>query len=203
MGAACRLRFSDHQRPFWLLVALAVMLLITVSTGIARGGPTEQLLIGLARDLGALRAQLEAARVEPAAPASERLAFNADIASGDAGFHTRAVSTVLRSAKRRAGRLARAMEQADAPDQTELAALINVRLHDLERTLDRLGAPETGATGKAIRADAVPILDRLEELISALRAERARDRSDGAVAANGGEAGPALPAIIRGTHGDG
>lgn len=199
MGAACRLRFADHKRPFWLMVALAVVLLITVSTGIARVGATQQLVLGLARDLGALRAQLEAIAAAPPAPASEGLAFNADIASGDAGFRTRALGTILRSAKRRAGRLARAVEDADAPDQAELTALINVRLHDLERTLDRLRSPDGAATPSAVRADAVPILDRLEKLVSALRTERAEAaRSDDAVADTTSDAGPSAPSIIRG-----
>ena len=53
------LRCSEHQRPFWLLVALAVMLLVSVSVTVAEAASPARLVGNLQRDLGALRAQLE------------------------------------------------------------------------------------------------------------------------------------------------
>ena len=53
------IRLPHDQRPFWLLVALAIMLLVCVSITAVQAASPLRVAGTLQRDLGALRAQLE------------------------------------------------------------------------------------------------------------------------------------------------
>ena len=53
------LKQSEYRRPFWLTVALSVMLLVSVSITVAQAANPARLAHELKRDFGALRAQLE------------------------------------------------------------------------------------------------------------------------------------------------
>ena len=75
------LRASEHERPFLLLAAFAVVLLASISTTMASNASPLPLIDGLQRDLGAIRAQLE--RADPASfeTGQQSVAFNADLAT--------------------------------------------------------------------------------------------------------------------------
>ena len=52
MFGSAILKCSGHERPFWLTVALAVMLLVSVSITVAQAANPLRLASDLKRDLG-------------------------------------------------------------------------------------------------------------------------------------------------------
>jgi hypothetical protein len=69
MFGSALLKCSEHQRPFWLTVALSILLLASVSITIAQAAHPSRLAYDLKRDLGALSMLLEGLPKPPALPA--------------------------------------------------------------------------------------------------------------------------------------
>jgi len=163
------LRFSDRKRPFWLLVALAVMVLINVSTTAAPERSAGSLISLLGRDLGALRIHLDELVTEAATPPPPVATFNADIADGSPAFRARIMGTLMRSAKRRADGLIRAYAQAGRDRAVRDAQMLKIRLHELEQHLDRLIAADHQARLHNAHMQARTTLDRIELDLAGLK----------------------------------
>ena len=143
------LHLSEHQRPFWLLVALAIMLLVSVSVTIAQAASPLRLAGTLKRDLGALRVQLEL--IEPWHGEGERrtVAFNADLGDGGAAFrrlshgdHRARRGPPPRVADRRLPRGARRRAAG------RLAERLRYGMVDLTREVDRLSRATSPASDR-------------------------------------------------------
>lgn len=174
------LRFPDCKRPFWLLVALAVALLINVSTSAAPERSAAALVTLLGRDLGALRVHIEELVSEGASPAPPMVAFNTDVGDGSPAFRARAMSTLMRSAQRRVDRLIRAYAQVGRDDAVRGAQMLKIRLHELEQRIDRLvGARHQAPLHKA-HMGVRTALDRIELDLAALAAEPNASSTDDA-----------------------
>ena len=101
MFGSALLKCSEHQRPFWLTVALSVLLLAWVSIAMAHDADPTRLAYGLKRDFSALRAQLE--QIDPwnADAGGQTVAFNADLGDGGAAFRRDSMVTMVHVAARR------------------------------------------------------------------------------------------------------
>jgi hypothetical protein len=158
MGKARRLGFPQHTRPFWLLVALAITLLSVISTTRAEG-EARLLLTTLSRDIGALRAHLEApAAAAPARPIRSA-AFNADLGDGGAAFRQVAALRVARAARGRARQLIGVYRAGGDERRVAEAEQLWLALHRLEHRLGTTGgAGEAAAGGRG--DDGLADLDR-------------------------------------------
>ena len=161
-------RVSEHQRPFWLLVALAIMLLVSISVTVAHAASPSRLAGTLQRDLTALRAQLE--QIDPWHAESERrtVAFNADLGDGSPAFRRESMVTVVRGAGRRVERLIAAYHQVQDEERRRLAETLRLGMYDLSEQVDRLGRAATPATIVAQRGEVAAALDRLERSLALL-----------------------------------
>lgn len=173
------LRFSGHERPFWLLVALAVGLLINVSTTASPDRSAASLLGLLGRDLGALRVHVEELVAEAASPAPPMIAFNADVGDGSPAFRARVMATLMRSAHRRTDRLIRAYAQHARDDAVRDAQMLKIRLHELEQRIDRLVTAGHQAPLHNAHMQVRTSLDRIELDLAALERRPAIGKEDG------------------------
>lgn len=168
------LRFSEHERPFWLLAALAVVMLAGVSTTIANAASAPSLVDGLQRDLGAVRAQLEGLDPDPGASSSEAgqetIAFNADLGDGGTAFRYRSMATILRSANRRLESLVTSYRRAGDERRALIAQSAQLDLRELSRRLHQLGnaTDATRTTWARKRALAEALLDQLQDMLATL-----------------------------------
>jgi len=162
------LRFPDCKRPFWLLVALAVAVLLNVSTNAAPERSVASLLTLLGRDLGALRVHVEELMTESASPAPPMVAFNADVGDGSPAFRARTMTTLMRSAHRRVTRLIRVYAKDGDDDGARIAQMLKIRLHELEHRIDRLVAAEHRAPLHNAHMQVRTALDRIELDLAAL-----------------------------------
>lgn len=185
------LRFPDCKRPFWLLVALAVAVLINVSTHAAPERSAASLVALLGRDLGALRVHIEELVSEGASPAPPMVAFNTDVGDGSPAFRARAMSTLMRSALRRVDRLIRAYGQTDRDDAVRAAQMLKIRLHELEHRIDRLVAAEHQAPLHNAHMQVRTTLDRVELDLAAL------GREPGSTPAGGADGAGAPDSLVR------
>jgi len=162
------LHLSEHQRPFWLLVALAIMLLVCVSITVAEAASPIRLAGTLQRDLAALRAQLE--QIEPWSSAGERrtVAFNADLGDGSAAFRRQSMVTIVRAAGRRLERLIAAYEDGRDDERRRVAETLSLGMVDLSGRVDRLAGATSPASVVALRGEAEAALDRLERSLARL-----------------------------------
>ena len=167
------LHVSEHQRPFWLLVALAIMLLVCVSITVAEAARPIRLAGTLQRDLGALRAQLE--QVDPWRSEGERrtVAFNADLGDGSPAFRRQSLVTIVRAAGRRLERLIAAYREVRDDERRRLAESLSLAPVDLTGQVDRLAGATTPATIVALRGEVEAALDRLERRVALLSAGQA------------------------------
>jgi hypothetical protein len=142
MFGSRRLNYSEHGRPFWLLVAIAVTLLIHVSTTVSQAATTLSLVQGLKRDVGAIRAQLE--QGDPLEPDAgwRTVTFNADLGDGGPAFRRQSLATMLHAARRRGDLLLAGYHQAAEDERLRLAQRLRLQLQDLQRHLDQRGAPD-------------------------------------------------------------
>lgn len=168
------LRGSERDRPFWLLAALAVVMLVGVSTTIANAASAPGLVDGLRRDLGAIRAQLERIDPEPGPAAREAgrqtIAFNADLGDGGPAFRHRSMATILRSANRRLTSLIAGYRKAGDERRAELAQKAQLDLQELYRAINDLGdaMEATSTMWDRKRALAEALLDQLHDMLPTL-----------------------------------
>lgn len=167
------LSLSEHQRPFWLLVALAIMLLVGVSITMAQAASPLRLAGTLQRDLGALRAQLE--QIDPWQDEAKRqtVAFNADIGDGGASFQRRSLVTITRGAGRRLERLIVAYREARDEERGRFAEALSYRMYELSEQVDRLARATSPATIVALRGEVEAALDRLDRNLALLSSGQA------------------------------
>ena len=170
------LRVSECGRPFWLLVALAVMLLALVSVSVARAATPERLMRNLERELGALQLQLE--RIEPQDDeiAGRRLvAFNADLADGGPAFRQISMRTILRAALRHAERLV-AVYPLTAGSEASAVHDLRRSVYQIGAQIDELGRTDDPALREALRDSIRAMLDVARARLAAVRAALARPR---------------------------
>lgn len=168
MFGSRRLNYSEHGRPFWLLVAIAVTLLINVSTTVSQAATTLSLVQGLKRDVGAIRAQLE--QGDPLEPDAgwRTVTFNADLGDGGPAFRRQSLATMLHAARRRGDLLLAGYHQAAQDERLRLAQRLRVQLQDLQRQLDQSGAtPDQRGTPDG-RGRVEALLDELDRTLEQL-----------------------------------
>jgi hypothetical protein len=159
------LRHADHDRPFWLLAALAVVLLVSVSTTMANTASALASIDGLRRDLSAVRAQLE--RADPLEAGQQTVAFNADLGDGGTAFRHRSMATILRSASRRLENLVAGYRRAGDAQRAAVAQLAQLELQELDRRLQYLGNAKdaTSIMWARNRLEAEALLDDLHDRV--------------------------------------
>lgn len=159
--------FSESTRPFVLLIALSLTLLVGISATAARPGQVAPLLAGLERDIGALRAQLGV--VPPVEVGRFSAAAEAGMADGGAAYRWEAITTIVRGAHRRSADLHARLLHLD--DETARSTLDEFRtgLHALEHRLGQLRAASDGSEAGTARADADRVLGELEHILAGLR----------------------------------
>ena len=167
------LRFSEHQRPFWLLVALAIMLLVSVSTTVAQAANPARLAGNLQRDLGALRAQLEQLDTWHGDGGQQTVAFNADLGDGSPAFRRLSMVTIGRAAGRHLEALIASYRQARDEERARGAESLRLAMYELTERVDRLSRPSSPATTMALRGEVEAALGNLERGLELLGAGRA------------------------------
>lgn len=161
------LRHADHSRSFWLLAALAVVLLVSVSTTMANTASALALVDGLRRDLSAVRAQLERAVPDPLDTGQQTVAFNADLGDGGTAFRHRSMATILRSANRRLENLVAGYRRAGDTQRGAIAQMAQLELQELDRRLRYLGNAKdaTSTMWARNRLEAEALLDDLHDRV--------------------------------------
>jgi hypothetical protein len=182
MFGSAILKCSEHQRPFWLTVALSIMLLASVSITIAQAAHPSRLAHDLKRDLGALRAQLEL--IDPWARDAGRqiVASNTDLGDGSPAFQRHSMATIVGAANRRLERLLDGYRRDGAAARVRTAEALRLAMHDLQRQIDRLARTADPAEAAAVRERIGSLLDRSEREL--------------AVLLDGFPKPPALPAVV-------
>ena len=166
------LHLSEHQRPFWLLVALAIMLLVSVSVTIAQAASPLRLAGTLKRDLGALRVQLEL--IDPWHGEGERrtVAFNADLGDGGAAYRRLSLVTIVRAAGRHLEWLIAACRKTRDDECRATAEGLRYGMVELTQEVDRLSRATSPASVALLRDDVAAALDRLDAGLAGLTAGR-------------------------------
>ena len=167
MFGSALLRCSEHQRPFWLTVALSVLLLASVSITIAHAADPTRLAHGLKRDFGALRAQLE---IDPSGKEAggQSVAFNADLGDGGAAFRRDSMATIVHAASRRLERLIEGYRQNGDAARARTAEALRLAMYDLQRQIDQLARAAEPAEAEAALARIEALLNRAEGELGAL-----------------------------------
>lgn len=168
MFGSAMLKCSEHQRPFWLTVALSVLLLASVSITIAHAADPARLAHGLKRDLGALRAQLEQIDPWTREVGGQSVAFNADLADGSPAFQRGSMVTVIGAANRRLERLINGYRQHGNDARARTAEALRLAMYDLQRQIDVLARAAEPAEAETARAQIEALLDRAERGLSVL-----------------------------------
>ena len=169
MFGSALLKCSEHQRPFWLTVALSVLLLASVSITMAHAADPARLAHGLKRDFGALRAQLE--QIDPWATQADgqSVAFNADLGDGGAAFRRDSMVTIVNAASRRLERLIEGYrEHGAAAARVRTAETLRLAMYELQRQIDQLARADDPAEAEAARASIEALLDGAEGGLSVL-----------------------------------
>ena len=165
-----QLRFSENGRPFWVLVALTVLLLAWVSASLAESQSPGTLVGGLRRDLQALRLQLEPVGSSATAGARSTVAFNADIGDGGPAFRHASLVTISRAASRRLERLIVAYHESGDAAGADQAAALRLDMMALRQQVGTLAKID----GPAARAAADNLVMRLDQGLARLGATPAR-----------------------------
>ena len=166
------LRFSEHQRPFWLLVAIAIMLLVSVSITVAQAASPARLVGNLQRDLGALRAQLEQLEPWHGDSGHRTVAFNADLGDGSPAFRRLSMATVGRAAGRHLEALIATYRIARDEERTRIAESLRLVMYELTDRVDRLSRSSSPATTVALRGEVEAVLSDLERGLGLLGSGR-------------------------------
>jgi hypothetical protein len=171
MFGSAILKCSGHQRPFWLTVALSVMLLVSVSITIAHAANPIRLAADLRRDLGAMRVQLEVIGPSDRGSARQTITFNADLGDGGPAFRRHSMATMAATANRRLERLIESYREEGSDSRARSAATLRLAMYDLREQIDRLARTTEPAATTALREKIVATLDRSERGLSMLLAE--------------------------------
>jgi hypothetical protein len=186
MFGSALLKCSEHQRPFWLTVALSIMLLASVSITIAQAAHPSRLAYDLKRDLGALRAQLEL--IDPWAQDAGRqsVASNTDLGDGSPAFQRHSMVTIAGAANRRLERLLAGYREQGSDARVRTAEALRLALYDLRRQVDQLARAADPAEAAAVRERIGTLLDRSERELATLLGGVAKP--------------PALPTVVARDH---
>ena len=171
------LKRSEYQRPFWLTVALSVMLLISVSITVAQAANPARLGNEIRRDLGALRAQLELIDPSERDAGRQTVAFNTDLGDGGPVFQRHSMVTIVAGANRRLERLLESNRAQDGDARVHAAESFRTAMYDLQRQTDHLARAADPAEAAAVRERIVALLDRCERELSMLLAETTGPRA--------------------------
>ena len=158
----------EYQRPFWLTVALSVMLLVSVSITVAQAANPARLGNEIRRDLGALRAQLEL--IDPSEPDAGRqtVAFNTDLGDGGPVFQRHSMVTIVAGANRRLERLLESNREQGGDARVHAGESLRTAMYDLQRQTDQLARAADPAQVAAVRERIMALLDRCERELSVL-----------------------------------
>jgi hypothetical protein len=168
MFGSAMLKCSGHQRPFWLTVALAVMLLVSVSITIAHAANPTRLAYDLKRDLGALRVQLELIDPSDRDATEQTVAFNADLGDGGPAFRRDSMVTRVAAANRRLERLIESYRDEGSDGRAQAAATLRLAMYDLRQQVDRLARTSDPTEAMVLRGQVEGALDRSERGLSTL-----------------------------------
>jgi hypothetical protein len=182
MFGSALLKCSEHQRPFWLTVALSIMLLASVSITIAQAAHPSRLAYDLKRDLGALRAQLEAIDPWDRDAGRQSVASNTDLGDGSPAFQRHSMVTIAGAANRRLERLLEGYREQGSDARVRSAETLRLALYDLQHQVDRLARAADPAEAVDLRERIGTLLDRSERELTALLGGPAKP--------------PALPAVV-------
>lgn len=184
------LRFSGRKHPIWLAVALAVAILVGLTSPGAHARPVMLLLQNLGRDLGALRMQLEQVAAGPWEDGTSSIAFDADVGDGGPRFHRQAMAATLRTAHRNAARLDEHYRGTGDAERLATVQRLVVGLYDIERWLFAMQRAPDGRAAQAAWQNAEAVLRELDQRLTALR-------SRGVISGQTLEV-PAPPSVLRG-----
>ena len=162
------LKRSEYQRPFWLTVALSVMLLVSVSITVAQAANPARLGNEIRRDLGALRAQLELIDPSERDTGRQTVAFNTDLGDGGPVFQRHSMVTIVAGANRRLERLLESNRAQGGDARVDAAESFRTAMYDLQRQTDQLARAADPAEAAAVRERIVELLDRCERELSVL-----------------------------------
>jgi hypothetical protein len=162
------LKQSEYRRPFWLTVALSVMLLVSVSITIAQAAHPTRLANELKRDLGALRVQLELIDPLERDAGRETVAFNTDLGDGGQVFQRHSMVTIVAAADRRLERLLESDRAQGGDARVRAEQSLRTAMDDLQRQIDQLARTPEPAEATAVRERIVALLDRCERELSVL-----------------------------------
>jgi hypothetical protein len=168
MFGSALLKCSEHQRPFWLTVALSIMLLASVSITIAQAAHPSRLAYDLKRDLGALRAQLELIDPWDQDAGRQSVASNTDLGDGSPAFQRHSMVTIAGAANRRLERLLDSHLEQGSDARVRTAEALRLALCDLRHEIDRLARAADPAEAVAVRERIGTLLDRSERELTAL-----------------------------------
>lgn len=182
MFGSAILKCSEHQRPFWLTVALSILLLASVSITIAQAAHPSRLAYDLRRDLAALRAQLEL--IDPWArdAARQSVASNTDVGDGSPAFQRHSMVTIMGAANRRLERLLDGDRDQGGHARVRNTEALRLAMYDLQQQIDRLARVADPAEAVTVRERIGALLDRSERELSVLL--------------DGMPKPPALPAVV-------
>jgi hypothetical protein len=182
MFGSALLKCSEHQRPFWLTVALSIMLLASVSITIAQAAHPSRLAYDLKRDLGALRAQLELIDPWDQDAGRQSVASNTDLGDGSPAFQRHSMVTIAGAANRRLERLLDSYLEQGSDARARTAEALRLALYDLRHQIDQLARAADPAEAVAVRERIGTLLDRSERELTALLGGVAKP--------------PAMPAVV-------
>lgn len=165
-------RISDAGRVLWLLGALALMMLVQVSAGLA----DQRLAVPLervGRDLAAVRVQLDELPDRFIETAIGTLSFNAELGNGDGAHRWRMAIAMAESAQRGAKQLRRLLQTQAASEPADLALLLSVQLSNVRRAIVAWREAPTLDEAEAALARARESLARAREVLALLEANAA------------------------------
>jgi hypothetical protein len=168
MFGSAILKCSEHQRPFWLTVALSIMLLASVSITIAQAAHPSRLAYDLKRDFGALRAQLELIEPWDGAAGRQSVASNTDLGDGSPAFQRHSMATIAGAAKRRLERLLDSYREQGSDARVRSAEALRLAMYDLQHQIDRLARAADPSEAAAMRERIGILLDRSERELRVL-----------------------------------
>ena len=182
MFGSAILKCSEHQRPFWLTVALSIMLLASVSITIAQAAHPSRLAHDLKRDLSALRAQLELIDPWTRDAARQTIASNTDLGDGSPAFQRHSMVTIVAAASRRLERLLDGEREQGGHARVRSTEALRLAMYDLQQQIDRLARVADPAEAVTVRERIGALLDRSERELTVLLDGLAKP--------------PALPAVV-------
>jgi hypothetical protein len=182
MFGSALLKCSEHQRPFWLTVALSIMLLASVSITIAQAAHPSRLAYDLKRDLGALRAQLELIDPWERDAGRQTVASNTDLGDGSPAFQRHSMATIVGAASRRLERLLDGYREQGNGARVRTAEALRLAMYDLQDQIERLARAADPAEAVAVRERIGTLLERSERELTVLLGGLAKP--------------PALPAVV-------